>query len=368
MMRTLQINTTNPYSIVIDAKLDIDYLLHFCQGLACRTVIISDSNVATLYGNKLLERFIQRGIKADLLQFPAGEKNKNRRAKEKLEDQLLALGCSRDTCLIALGGGVTTDLVGFVASTYCRGVPVIYIPTTLLSMIDASIGGKTGVNTVFGKNLIGSFYQPKAVFIDMSYLSTLSKREIKNGLSEMIKHGLIADKGYFKFLQEHQEAILALKEKSLKEAIFKSCIIKAKIVEQDEKDNHIRKLLNFGHTIGHGLETITRYQLNHGEAVALGIVAESYLSYKLGLLSQSALDEIMKTLKSFGTLTVKKLSFAFSDFEKALLLDKKNNNNKIHIVMLEQIGKAYKTHKNYTKAVGKTQIEESLNFLLSELS
>ena len=234
--------------------------------------------------------YLQLGLEAILFSFPNGEQHKSRATKEKLEDQLFEKELGRDICVIALGGGVTTDLGGYLAATYCRGVPLVMMPTSLLGMVDASIGGKTGVNTPYGKNLVGSIYQPKKVLIDPATLQSLPLKELRNGIVEMIKHGLILDRDYFTYLNEHADQLLELDLSILEKAIFESCRIKREIVEQDDRESGKRNLLNFGHTVGHALENLTHYSLAHGEAVAIGILVESHLAVQLGHLNSNDFD------------------------------------------------------------------------------
>ncbi|MDA9271809.1 3-dehydroquinate synthase, partial [bacterium] len=270
-MKTTWIHASTPYPIYIGQQLlETALLADCCTQINKRLVIITDTNLVNSLGIQLQQQLQQQGLQALLLACPAGEIHKTRETKQQLEDELLARQYGRDTCLIALGGGVVTDLVGFLAATYCRGLPVIYVPTTLLAMVDASIGGKTGVNTPHGKNLIGTFTQPQAVFMDINTLNTLPENEWHNGMAEMIKHSLIADATIFKLLQQNVEKIIQRDAIFLIDMIHASCLIKKNIVEQDEQEQGLRQLLNFGHTIGHAIETIEHYRLSHGEAVAIG--------------------------------------------------------------------------------------------------
>ena len=239
-----------------------------------RYAIITDENVKALYGIKISTQFQN----APIFTFPAGERYKTRETKQKLEDELLEAGFNRSTTLVALGGGVVTDLVGFLASTFCRGVDLILVPTTLLAMVDASIGGKTGVNTVYSKNTIGTFYEPIQTIIDLQFLKTLPQKELFNGYVEMWKIGLIADPDFF----DHWEPF----------AIERARTIKTRIVQADPYDQGIRQALNFGHTLGHAFETVSNYTLSHGEAVAAGIALEARLSVEMGLLSRNELTKI----------------------------------------------------------------------------
>ncbi len=239
--------------------------------------IITDTHVEKLYGHHL---------KVPIFSFPAGEASKTRKTKEELENRLLENGFSRETTLIALGGGVVTDLVGFLASTFCRGVDLILIPTTLLAMVDAAIGGKTAVNTEYGKNLIGTFYPPKSVLLNFKFLETLPEKEWFNGHVEMLKAALLAD----------EELFYNFSTIPLTQAIHRAIEIKRRIVALDPFEKGVRKLLNLGHTMGHALETVSNYQLSHGEAVAHGIVLESRIAHELGILTSSILDQIEKRL------------------------------------------------------------------------
>ncbi len=354
-MKVIKVTLNHTYEISIgNGMLSDSNFAKSCDKLGNRVVIISDDNVAKLYAAVLLNNFKQQNIKTDLLTFNANEKNKSRKMKEEIEDKMLGLGCGRDTCIVALGGGITTDLVGFIAATYCRGIPIVYAPTSLLAMVDASIGGKTGVNVIFGKNLIGAFYQPRAVFIDTNTLKTLPNNEFKNGLVEIIKHAIIADKEYFYSLE---------KKINIKEAIATSCVIKKNIVEQDEKDVGIRQLLNFGHTIGHVLEQMSEYQLSHGEAVALGIIAESYMSLKLNLLSSNTFERIKAIFKKHNIPVKLNNVYNKEAFKKVLLMDKKTINQRPRFVLVEDVGFPHIGSTGYTSFVPDEVINQGIEIL-----
>lgn len=285
-----------------------------------KIAIISDHNVEKLYGQKVQKQFPG----SYLFSFPAGEAQKTRKTKERLEDLLIAHGFSRDSVIIGLGGGVVTDLTGFLASTYCRGVPLILIPTTVMGMVDASIGGKNAVNTENGKNMIGTIYPPQKIIWDFDFLKTLPKKEIWNGRVEMIKHGLIADADFFKDLPSLD----------LKEAIIWGAEIKRRIIAEDPLDHNQRHILNFGHTIGHALEILSDYKLSHGEAVALGIVIESRLSLELGILDRASYNAIEKELGEAS------IPFTPEEIIQALARDKKTKRGVPHFVLLEKVGRA----------------------------
>ncbi len=285
-----------------------------------KVAIISDHNVEKLHGSQVQKLFPD----STLFSFPPGEIYKTRKTKERLEDHLLAKGFSRDTLIVALGGGVVTDLVGFLASTFCRGVPLILMPTTVLGMVDAAIGGKNGVNTDRGKNMIGTIYAPQAIFWNFDFLKTLPEKEIWNGKVEMIKHGLIADADFFR----------ALPMMGLREAIIHAAEIKRRIVASDPFDKNLRLSLNFGHTIGHAIETLSDYRISHGEAVALGIAAESQISHELGILDGASLAAIEACFPG-------EIPFSAEEIIPILSVDKKARGGVPYFVLLETIGKVH---------------------------
>lgn len=290
-----------------------------------RYALITDKKVERLHGRRLCQSLYAKGYEVELFSFPSGERFKTRNTKERLENRLLRRGFGRDTVIIGLGGGVVTDLAGFLASTFCRGVPLILIPTTLLAMVDASIGGKTGVNTVFGKNLIGTFYRPKSVVLNLEYLTTLEQVDWFNGKVEMLKVALIADADFaFRFHKTE-----------LKEAIHKSISIKQHIVNSDpfEKKGN-RALLNLGHTLGHAMETASGYTLSHGMAVAMGINLESRIAYEMGLLPKCVLDQVVEWFPMTRPI-IEKVSII-----QALKSDKKSLMGKPQFTFLTDIGKA----------------------------
>ena len=336
--------------------------------LGSNLVIVVDEKVADLYGHELYSYFIIKSISTKIITIPPGEQSKSRAIKQYIEDKMLEQHCGRDTVMIALGGGVVTDLAGFVAATYCRGIPVIYIPTTVIGMVDASIGGKTGINTPFGKNLLGTFTSPKAVFINPKYLETLPEREYLSGFSEVIKHALIYDAGYFYFIESNIDAIKERDQSILEKIIRRSCEIKMEIVSADEKETGKRVILNFGHTIGHALEKLSDYQLSHGEAVAIGMVAESFLSMKLKHLSSENLNRIMVCLRAIGINCYVPIQFSKDDLLSAMARDKKNRQQENHFVLLQDIGKTLDlVRSQYTYSVSEKSIEQVYEFLTTFL-
>ena len=278
-----------------------------------------------------------------LFYFNANEKNKNQKTINKILQSLLKNNFSRKDCLISIGGGITGDVGGFAASIFKRGLQFINIPTTLLSQVDSSIGGKTGINTNQGKNLIGSFYQPKLVLSDSDFLTTLSKREIICGYGEILKHSLINSKIFFKYLEKNVIKILNLESPFIEKAIFESCKIKKMVVEKDEKENKFRKILNFGHTFAHAYEATLGYskKLNHGEAVLLGIFSALNFSNKKKLLSLNEFNLITNHLRSSGLPFNLKKYFSLTDLNRIILFmtkDKKNYSEKVNLILLNRIG------------------------------
>jgi len=301
--------------------------------------IISDSNVYPFHGNTIKEELIKKGLKVFHYIFPAGEQSKNRQMKAMIEDDLIKNKAGRDSLIIALGGGVTGDMAGFVAATYQRGIPFVQIPTTLLSMVDSSIGGKVAVDTDLAKNMIGAFYQPKAVFVDVSTLKTLPEKIKLNGICEAIKHGIIFDAKYFDFITNNADKIKSLDEKVMIDLIIGSIKIKSFVVEQDEKEKGLRQILNFGHTIGHAVESLTNYTILHDTCVGIGIASESLIALKLGMINKSIFDKIIDILKSFDIpATIPKELNPDSIIEKTYL-DKKTKSNVVKYVLPTEIGK-----------------------------
>ncbi len=288
---------------------------------------------------------------------------KQERRKDYLENQLFEKGFGRDTCVIALGGGVVTDLAGYLAATYCRGIPLVMMPTTLLGMVDASIGGKTGVNVPYGKNLLGCFYPPKKVLIDPATLHTLPKKELANGFVEIIKYGCIADKPLFEYLEKQTTSLFSLEKSSIKRVIFESCRIKKEIVEQDEKDQGKRHLLNFGHTIGHALEHLTHYTLSHGEAVAIGLLVESYLSLLHGALDQDSFHRLSCLLRQYALPLKLSMQFSVETFLEAMVLDKKSLNRRPRFVMIEAIGSPLSHGSTYCRELDESLVRKALSWM-----
>jgi 3-dehydroquinate synthase len=303
-----------------------------------RVFVISNITVFELYGQPLVDRLTESGLEVVHLLIPDGERSKNLHTVENIYTYLIAQRADRLSTMIALGGGVTGDVVGFVAASYLRGVPYIQIPTTLLAQVDSSVGGKTGVNHCLGKNLIGAFYQPSLVCIDTKSLSSLPDREFQAGLYEVLKYGLIYDSDFFDYFAEHLDKIKSRDSGVLETIISRCCEIKAEVTSIDETEADLRRILNFGHTLGHALEAATRYEgFKHGEAVAYGMMAAARLSQHEGYLSAEDVARIDHVILAVGTLPPA-TGVPFSRLLEAMKRDKKREDDQIVFVLLEKVG------------------------------
>ena len=272
--------------------------------------------------------------------MPEGEEHKNLKSLSTIYDQLISARFDRHSCLMALGGGVIGDLAGFAAATFLRGIPFVQVPTTLLAQVDSSVGGKTGVNHQEGKNLIGAFYQPRLVLIDVKVLHTLPRRELLAGLAEVIKYGIIEDPRFFELLEKKLERILALDTELLLEAIATSCTIKSKVVEKDEREEDYRSVLNFGHTIGHALESLTGYEKYlHGEAIAIGMAQAASISVHQGICDNESLQRIHRLITKTGLPTELPSNIQPKELAEKMELDKKSEGGKVKFVLCAGIGK-----------------------------
>jgi 3-dehydroquinate synthase len=307
-----------------------------------KVVLVSNDVVEPLYAQSIINSL--SGFEVETIVLPDGEQHKNLHSFEVVITRLLEMSAARDTTLIALGGGVVGDLTGFVAASFQRGMPFIQIPTTLLSQVDSSVGGKTAVNHPLGKNMIGAFYQPKAVFIDTSSLATLPKREFSAGMAEVIKYGIIYDAAFFAWLEDNQQAIKAQEPRALQTMIQRCCEIKAEIVAIDERESGLRALLNLGHTFGHAIEAEQGYgNWLHGEAVAAGIVLASDTAQKMNWLEPSEFRRIMAFLQAFDLPVEAPAEMGYDDFVKHMCHDKKVQAGKLNFVIPQGIGQAIVT-------------------------
>jgi 3-dehydroquinate synthase len=315
--------------------------------LSGTATIISDDNVFSLYGSRVEGILKNAGFAVNSFAVPPGEETKNIDCAIKIYDFLVEHRVERNDIIIALGGGMVGDLAGFVAATFLRGIFWVQVPTSLIAMVDASIGGKVGVNHPEGKNLIGAFYQPNLVLADCQALTTLPQRELTSGWAEVIKHGLILDEEFFQFLESNVNRLTKLEPEALTQAIARSAAIKAQVVSQDEKEREgKRTILNYGHTIAHGLEAITQYRrFLHGEAVAIGMMGAAKLSQRLGLLPSATVERQGSLLQKFGLPTSLRaersnLKLSLAELTRAMELDKKVKGKAIRWVLLQDIGKA----------------------------
>lgn len=329
--------------------------------LGTDAVVVTNSRIVSLFGDELLKSLAQAGLKFKFSIVPDSEKAKSVEEAIRLLRVVSRLdGKGKRLFLIAFGGGVIGDLSGFVASIYRRGIPYVHIPTTLLAQVDSSIGGKTAIDLPTGKNLVGSFYQPKLVYINISFIKRLSERDFISGLSEVIKYSIIKDRLLFKYLEDNRDEILRRKEKYLFEIVRRCAKIKASIVSGDEKEEKaIRTILNFGHTIGHAIETATNYSniYSHGEAIAIGMIAASCLSSKMGYLLKADLLKIEKLIGSFG-LPNKLKGVNVDKIIRALAYDKKFIHGVTRFVLPIRIGKVV-----IKENVLESMIREELNRL-----
>jgi 3-dehydroquinate synthase len=335
-------------TVALDAR---SYPIHIGAGLVARAdlllahlkaplaAIVSNETVAPLYLTGLASALRDQGVRVTEILLPDGEEHKNWQTLNRIFDALLENRCERATTIIALGGGVVGDLAGFAAATYQRGVPFIQLPTTLLSQVDSSVGGKTGINHPLGKNMIGAFYQPRLVLADTDTLKTLPERELSAGLAEVIKYGLIRDLAFFEWLEANMEKLRARDPEALTHAIECSCRNKAEVVAEDETETGVRALLNLGHTFGHAIEAGLGYgEWLHGEAVAAGMVMAAELSRRIGWLSQADVARTAALLRRAG-LPVRGPVLGADRYMALMALDKKVASGKLRLILLEALGR-----------------------------
>jgi 3-dehydroquinate synthase len=304
---------------------------------ADRYALIAPDDIVSLHAERVLGMLRRGGLDAELLPFPAGEKHKTRETWAALTDRMLELRFGRDTAVVALGGGVAGDLAGFVAATYMRGIAVVQVPTTLLAMIDAALGGKTGLDTGAGKNLVGAFHPPRLVIADPLLLGTLPPVELRSGLAEAVKHGAIMDAGYFEWIGAHAPAILGLDPAALEQLVARSVQLKAAVVMEDPYEHGRRVVLNFGHTIAHALELQDDYRLPHGHAVAMGMVAEAAAGEAYGVTEPGTRERLVETLRRCE-LPAAPVVGSWDALASTMRLDKKARRARPRLTLLERIG------------------------------
>jgi 3-dehydroquinate synthase len=302
-------------------------------------VIITDSTVAKLYRTTVERALSSAGCTVRTIVIPPGELQKSLERAEKIYTQMLRWNIDRSATIVALGGGVIGDLAGFIAATFLRGLRFVQIPTTVLAQVDSSVGGKVGVNHALGKNMIGAFHQPAFVLADTGVLKSLPRREIVCGLGEVIKYGVILDKSFFRFSKKHLQDILRCDQRILHDVVKQSCLLKAFIVSKDEREEHLRAILNFGHTIGHALEKSGQFSvLKHGEAVLYGMLAETHIAAGRSIISRRDADEIRTTIMSVPLPALSKIPMNFAGLFSAMQKDKKSKAGQVHAVLPTMIG------------------------------
>lgn len=308
---------------------------------AHRYALITDSRVRELHAERLARRLRDAGARVDVFAFPDGERQKTRDTWARLSDQMLESGMGRDSAVVAVGGGVVGDLAGFVAATFMRGVPCVQVPTTLLAMVDASVGGKTGVDTPAGKNLIGAFHPPRVVVADVALLGTLPAREFRAGLAEAVKHGAIADVDHFEWLRARSEKIAAGAADLMEQVVVRSVEIKAASVASDEREAGFRKTLNFGHTIGHAVEAASGFGVLHGEAVGIGMVAEARIGEIIGVTETGSAARLRDLLQAVGLPTALPAGMEPRAVVGLTRTDKKSRGGAVEFALIERIGRAH---------------------------
>ena len=324
---------------------------------ASRYIMVTDSTVSASHGEMVQATLREMGLEVDMIDFPAGETSKNFETSLHIIDRMIDLGADRTSALIALGGGVVGDITGFIASIYMRGIPHIQVPTTLLAQVDSSIGGKTGIDLPQGKNILGTFCQPKGVFIDLAFLKTLTSHEFGSGLAEIVKYGIIDDPKLFSSLEVEAEAVRTRDMNLLEKIITRSCRIKKGIVEIDEMEKGVRRILNYGHTIGHAIEAESRYSISHGEAISMGMVASATISERLKYLPSEDRERIISLIKAIGLPNRITRTLSPDGILSRIKMDKKKEGDTIHFVLLKRIGTPF-VNDGVPEALIRETIEE----------
>ncbi|MBL0226178.1 MAG: 3-dehydroquinate synthase [Geobacteraceae bacterium] len=339
-MSVLTVNLAeNSYEIQIGSGL-LPLLGQFCAnvGLNSRVAVVTNPTVNAIYGSIVCSSLADAGCAVRVIEIPDGEEYKNAATLSAVYDELIEAGLDRRSFIVALGGGVVGDLAGFAAATYLRGIPFVQVPTTLLAQVDSSVGGKTAIDHPRGKNLIGAFYQPRLVLIDVETLATLPEREYRAGLAEVIKYGVAIDRPFFEYLEQHAGDIISKERGCLESMIRRCCEIKAHVVELDEKESGLRAVLNYGHTLGHAFETVAGYrELVHGEAVAIGMVLAARISAGLGHCSAADVERVAALITRLGLDVMPPQAERVSLLE-AIVTDKKSRNGSISFICNQGIG------------------------------
>ncbi|MBS1192237.1 MAG: aroB [Nitrospirae bacterium] len=334
------------YDILIGAKLDKLGEEMGRLRFGRKTAVVTNPTVNGLYGQRVLKALAAADFLVMPVEVPDGEQYKTLDWANAVFTALLINTFDRRSPLVALGGGVIGDLTGFAASCYMRGVPFVQVPTTLLAMVDSSVGGKTGVNHPMGKNMIGAFYQPRLVLMDLDTLKTLPKEEFLSGMAEVIKYGVIWDRELFDFLDKNREKVLAQEQGPLGHIIRRSCEIKADVASKDEREGGLRAILNLGHTVGHAVETLSNYTVRHGEAVAIGMVYASKLAHRIGQCDARVPERVEKLVRDYGlpfSLAVLKRRPSVAELMDAIQVDKKAEGGKVRLVLPKKVGEVVMT-------------------------
>ena len=339
-MNKIKVETiNNPYEVVVGTNLINQKNLEILEDK--EVLLVIDKSIPSKFKDLIIDQLSNLSANFQSLEIYASEENKNGETLDLIHSKLIDAKYSRDCVLVGFGGGITCDITGFAAATYQRGVNFILFPSTLLSQVDASVGGKTAINHPQGKNMIGAFHQPVKVFADINLLSSLPKVEISNGLSEVIKHALISDKKYFNWLEKNMKSIISLKSEELRDAITRSIEIKSAIVSEDEKEEGIRKFLNFGHTFGHAIELYGEFkEFSHGQSVAMGMLMAMELSRLTNGLSEEDLNKAKKLISKANPDLNLKITFDEKKLIENMSADKKRVGDKLIFVLLEEIGRA----------------------------
>ncbi len=334
----------------------VEDIEHGLVGNIKKFAVITDTNIKDLYAMPICEKLKSSGYTVELFVFPAGEKSKTRETKAKIEDAMLEKGFRRDCCVIAVGGGVVTDISGFLAGTFARGVPFINYATTLLAAADASVGGKTAIDTPLATNLIGLFNQPEKVYIDINAWKTLPKRQMASGMAETIKHACLASEDMFDFIEENLDDIFSFQKFACEYIAENNCSIKYNVVMKDERESGLRETLNLGHTVGRAIETVSDYKLLHGEALGIGMAAEVMLSARLGYMSEEQAKRVVDLYNRAGLPTTIPDYIDREALVKKLYTDKKVRDGKLRFVLQKGIGEVVE----FSSGVFATPIEEDL--------
>ncbi|MBV8773251.1 MAG: 3-dehydroquinate synthase [Deltaproteobacteria bacterium] len=345
----------NSYPVQVGRGLlaEIGKFTRDCGLVASRCAVITDANVGPLYSKPVLTSLEAQGFQPELIEIAPGEPSKSLAVLEQVYQRLAKAELDRESAIFAVGGGVVGDLAGFAAATYLRGLSLVQVPTSMVAQVDSALGGKTAVNLACGKNLIGSFYQPRLIVADVETLTSLPDREFREGLAEVIKYGAIMEAGFLEWLEQEMPMILARDADRLRHMVERSLRHKAAIVSRDEREGDLRKILNFGHTLGHALEASTAYgNYLHGEAVAIGMVAAARLSTRQGALRAEDAERIRNLLEAAGLKTDLPAGWLTAEFIRALRLDKKRRGEMVEFVLLDRLGHAFTRKLRFEEIIG----------------